>query len=70
MQHDSAYAAIERLIVDNINMFKVDEASELVVAYAIMQDHQVEQVVEMFGTDVSTNVYNNLALAAKEEGRR
>lgn len=69
MQHDPAYAAIEKLIVKNMNMFKAEEASELIVAHAIMQDMQAEQIINIFGDDAASNVFNNLALAAKEEAR-
>ena len=67
MQNDFVYARIKRRIADEMNFFKIDEASELLVARAILQEAEVEMCMDFFGDDVQHNVFSNIATALKEE---
>jgi len=67
MQNNAVYQRIERRIIDDMNMFKVDEASELLVARAIMQETEAEVIINFFGDDVFQNIFSNLSLVASEQ---
>ncbi len=67
MQNDIVYQRIEARIVDDMNMFKVDEASDLLVARAIMLETEAETVINFFGDDVFQNIFTNTSIVAAEE---
>lgn len=65
--YDNAYSNIESNIIRNMNMFKVDEATEIMVAHAVMSEYAVEQLMDFYEDGTHRKIHQNLWDAGMDE---